>query len=128
MRRGTDTKGLRAAMARAMTEDELLLAITEAASLLGWRWHHFRRSDRGIQMGMAGFPDLVLAKAGRVIFLELKAANGHLTTDQRLWLEELGPALAGAVWPQDLDRILDLLREPPGALTEAELRMAYGDR
>jgi hypothetical protein len=116
---------LRAAMARQMTEDELLLAITEGATLLGWRWHHFRRSDKGIQMGHAGFPDLVLAKAGRVLFLELKAEIGHLTTDQRLWLEAMPAHTAYLVRPTDLDKVLRVLAgaEP---MSEAELFAAYG--
>ena len=103
-------------MARAMTEDELLAGITEAATFLGWRWYHVRRSD-SISMGHMGFPDLVLARAGRVLFLELKTETGKASADQHAWLE----ALAGGnaehdrrtvqlVRPADYDRILELLK------------------
>jgi hypothetical protein len=112
------TTASRARMARAMTEDELLVAITEAATLLGWRWHHVRRSDRAIQQGHQGFPDLVLARAGRVLFLELKRHDGTVAPWQQDWIEAVrgagDRALTGAggwvdalvVRPVDLDAIL----------------------
>lgn len=114
---------LRRQMARHMTEDELLLAITEAATLLGWRWHHFRRSDKGIQMGHTGFPDLVLAKGGRVLFLELKAQEGHVTSEQLRWLQALPDALV--VRPWDLDAVIGHLEGRP-ATSEDDLFRAYG--
>lgn len=110
---------LRRAMAREMTEDELLLAITQAATLLGWRWTHSRRSDLALVMGQPGFPDLVLARGGRVLFLELKTESGVLTTDQRGWLEAIdggpdqpGRPLALLVRPRDLDDVLGMLGVP----------------
>jgi hypothetical protein len=108
----------RARMARAMTEDELLIAITEAATFLGWRWTHVRRSDLAIIQGHVGFPDIVLAKAGRVLFLELKRQDGRATPDQVAWIDALtgggDRALTGAggwidalvVRPDQLDAIL----------------------
>jgi hypothetical protein len=99
-----------------MTEDELLLAITEAATLLGWRWHHARRSDQALTMGSQGFPDLVLARRGRVLFLELKQSDGVVTSEQRAWLVTLGLDIHGlgvraaVVRPADLDMILEWLR------------------
>lgn len=105
-------------MARAMTEDELLAAITDAATLLGWRWHHIRRSDQALQQGHRGFPDLVLAKGKRVYFLELKGPKGRVAEDQAKWLEAL--PWAYTIRPADLDMVLAALRaEDP--LTEAEL-------
>jgi hypothetical protein len=100
-------------LARYMTEDELLQALTDAGSYLGWRWHHIRRSDQALQQGHSGFPDLVLARAGRVMFLELKSQYGELRHDQRQWLEELsgGPPrlYVDVVRPRDLDRVLGML-------------------
>ena len=118
---------VRAVLNRAMSEDQLLQTITEAATFLGWRWHHVRRSDQALQMGHSGFPDLVLAKAGRVLFLELKRQDGTTTPDQDAWLLELlvaGDQLDVAVppwtlrWPVDafvvrpsqLDAVLELLK------------------
>ena len=105
-------------MARHMTEEELLTAITEAATYLGWRWHHIRRSDKALQQGHSGFPDLVLAKGQRVYFLELKAAKGTTTPDQEAWIEALPGAYV--IRPADLDRVLSVLKwEEP--LKEGEL-------
>lgn len=110
----------REAIDRAMTEDELLEAITQAATYLGWRWTHSRRSDLALQMGHSGFPDLVLARDGHVLFLELKTEAGIVSPDQRAWIDALAPEdYPGGLGsqrvdvyvarPRDLDRILRLL-------------------
>jgi len=99
-----------------VTEDELLTAIVEAAAFLGWRVHHDRRSDKAIQQGHAGFPDLVLARKGIVMFVELKAARGRLDAEQWSWALAVSPpeGLPGSnvryrLWfPEDLD---DALKE-----------------
>ena len=106
----------RAAMARHMTEDELLQAITDAATYLGWRWHHVRRSDKALQMGSPGFPDLVLARNGRVLFLELKGRRAKFRPGQLEWIgaTTLIPAdervQAFVIRPDNLDFALGLLR------------------
>jgi hypothetical protein len=96
-------------LARAMTEDELLTAITEAATYLGWRWVHYRRSDLAQMQGHSGFPDVVLARANRVLFLELKSRTGKLRPDQHAWAEAIGEDWYG-VWPDNLDDTLALLK------------------
>jgi VRR-NUC domain len=109
---------IRARLARAMTEDELLQAITEAATLTGWRWTHVRRSDLGILQGHQGFPDLVLARRGRVLFLELKAHDGRLAPNQVAWLDALSGAGSGDI------REVDVLVVRPSMLDDvlAELQ------
>lgn len=99
-------------MARPMTEQELLTAITEAATLYGWRWHHIRRSDKAVQQGHAGFPDLVLAREGKVLFLELKAAKGVVSDDQWQWVHHLGgrSGVAHVIWPDQLNEVLTWLK------------------
>ena len=106
----------RDALSRYMTEDELLTAVTEAATYLGWRWMHIRRTDLGLQMGHIGFPDLVLAKNGRVLFVELKTEIGALSPSQREWIAAIegdSPMMptveALLVQPGTLDRMLRLL-------------------
>jgi len=95
-----------------MTEDELLTAILGAARFGGWRVHHDRRSDKALQQGDRGFPDLVMAKAGRVIFAELKADKGQLTTDQVAWhLALRDPRVESYIWrPSDEDDVIRMLR------------------
>lgn len=98
-------------MTLPMTEDELLQAITEAATLYGWRWTHTRRSDKAQIMGHPGVPDLLLAKNGRVMFLELKTEKGRITPDQQAWIDALMTTLTGAwvVRPSSLDFMLRVL-------------------
>lgn len=97
---------------KAMSEDELLQAIVEAALFLGWRVHHDRRSDKALQQGSPGFPDLVLIRDGEVKFWELKSEAGQLTAEQNAWKREIEAAemFDGAdyriVRPSDLDAAL----------------------
>jgi hypothetical protein len=87
--------------ALAMSEDDLKAAVIQAARLLGWRVAHQRpaRTEKGWRTaieGDAGFPDLCLARDGRVLFRELKSAKGKPTADQQVWLEALGDY--GGIW------------------------------
>jgi hypothetical protein len=92
------TEARRALLHRAMTEDELQSAIIKAARLRGWMVAHFRpaKTEKGWRtpvQGDAGFPDLVLARNGRVYFLELKRLGKTATPAQAAWIEAIqGPA------------------------------------
>ena len=70
--------------------------IVELAQLAGWQLHHDRRSDKALQQGDAGFPDLVLAGHGRIIYVELKNERGRLRPTQERWRDAL--LAAGADW------------------------------
>jgi hypothetical protein len=91
-----------------MSEAQLLSAVIELAELLGWRVFHQRpaQTARGwrsaVQGSFAkGFPDLVLARREDVLFVELKAAKGRTSPEQREWLREL-PADNVFLWyPKD---------------------------
>jgi hypothetical protein len=102
----------RLTMARYMSEDELLQAITEAATLYGWRWFHIRRSDKALQMGHAGFPDLILSRGAIMLVLELKSATGKLEAEQARWLGAFGAAGIeyAVIRPADLDMVLAWLK------------------
>ena len=67
----------RDALNKATTEDELLTVVTEALELFGYVWCHVRRSDKALTMGHQGVPDIIAARRGRVVFLELKTEKGH---------------------------------------------------
>jgi len=68
--------------------------VVQLARTMGWKIAHFRPAQtkhgwRTAMQGDKGFPDLVLAKAGRVIFAELKSGKGKLAAEQNEWLIEL---------------------------------------
>ena len=104
----------RKAIDNAMSEDDLLTAIVEAALFMGWLVHHDRRSDKALQQGSTGFFDLVLARNGKVKFLELKSAKGQLSTEQFAWQRALPPDHWAIeyrlVRPSDLDDVIASLR------------------
>jgi hypothetical protein len=72
------------ALARDMTEAQLLAHVRNAAKKLGWICYHTHRSDRSEK----GFPDCVISKNGVLIFAELKVEDrkkGKLDIDQLIW-------------------------------------------
>ncbi len=79
-----------------ISEADLQNAVIELAMVRGWKVCHFRPAQNSsgrwatpIQ-GHPGFPDMVLARKGVVMFVELKSDAGKLTRDQQEWLEALG--------------------------------------
>lgn len=102
-----------------MSEKEFQRRILLYAKAHGWLVHHARPAKTGkgwrtpIQ-GDEGFPDLVLAKFGAVIFAELKSETGKTTANQEAWLDALAPRLGEAPivckWrPSDLPAIERIL-------------------
>lgn len=87
-----------------MTEDDFKSRVIDYAKLRGWKVTHFRpaRTAKGWRTpleGDKGCPDLVLARDGRVLLVELKSASGRLTSEQRDWLMHIGAA--GRLWRPD---------------------------
>ena len=85
-----------------MTEKQFQAAVIELATLCGFHCYHTFNSRRCA----AGFPDLVLARNGAVLFVELKTERGRVSKAQREWIEATG----GEVWrPTDwphIERVL----------------------
>lgn len=83
--------------------------VMELAKLSGWMVVHYRpaRVGKGPRTrvvtplsGDRGAPDLILARDGVVLLVELKAQNGRLSPEQRQWLHHIGEH--GRVWrPSD---------------------------
>lgn len=96
-----------------LTEDDLQARVIDLAQLHGWRVAHFRaaRTGRGWRTpveGDPGFPDLVLARGGRVILAELKSDTGRVEDTQHAWLFALGKH--GRLWrPRDWPAVRDEL-------------------
>ena len=83
---------------RSMSEAELMELVIEQALTCGWIVAHI--NDRmyslaiasgrpDVMAGAKGLPDLIMARSGRVIFVELKSKTGKVRPDQQMWLDEL---------------------------------------
>jgi len=103
-----------------LTEAQFQGQIEELARRYGWHYLHIERAmnDRGYwrtpirgDLGK-GWPDLVLLKGSRVLFVELKANGKPLTDEQRGILELLShiPGAECYVWrPAQFEEILGRL-------------------
>lgn len=105
-------------LGRYMTETQFTDLVVELAQFHGWRAVHFRpaRTDKGWRTAMQGdrgFVDVVLARDGHVLHVELKTQDGALRPGQREWGEAIGPTYR--LWrPSDLERIKQELRHGSG--------------
>jgi hypothetical protein len=84
-----------------VSEKQLQNAVIEAAQILGWRVAHFRTSMNlkgGYSTAVAadgkGFPDLVLVRGERLMFIELKSRSGKTSDHQNVWLSDLNKTAA----------------------------------
>ena len=98
----------------AVSERQFAQQVVDAAHALGWKVYRTYRSTRS----PAGFPDLVMVRAGRLVFCELKTMTGRPSRAQREWLaalehveERTGAIVEQHLWrPSDWDEILEVLR------------------
>ena len=67
------------------SEADFQRAVTDLATCAGWRWWHWPDSRRTT----AGFPDLILVRAGVCLFRELKTGTGRLRPAQVETLDAL---------------------------------------
>lgn len=104
----------------ALTEEQFQQQVFDLARLCGWKVAHFRvaRTQYGWRTPVSadgkGFPDTVLAKAGRpVIFAELKRKGNKPSPEQEAWLALLKVCLGvqSYIWyPKDFEKIVEILR------------------
>ena len=94
-----------------MTEDQLLIEVERLLTLFKWRWHHVRRSDRAIQQGDQGWPDIFATRGTVAIAAELKSDTGRYRPGQQEWLDALKAAgVRTYTWrPSDLEQIVEVL-------------------
>ncbi|MGH2714587.1 MAG: VRR-NUC domain-containing protein, partial [Thermoleophilaceae bacterium] len=80
------------------TETRMLRGLLEASRHRGWlTYHAFDHRLRCRNCGESqpipprgrGFPDLVMAKAPRLVVRELKTQSGRVSPEQRRWIDEL---------------------------------------
>ncbi len=92
-----------------MKEADWRAQVRDLARLYGWKVYYHPYS-----LGAdAGFPDLVMVR-DRVIFVELKGPKGRLSVEQERWIQALDAAGAEwyVWWPDDLDKVEEVLRRP----------------
>ena len=84
-------------------ERDFQAKVLELAEWNGWIHHHEYDSRRGT----AGFPDLVLVRGDRVLWVELKSDRGRVRPEQKLWIAALRAAGQDVrVWrPSDWDEV-----------------------
>ena len=94
---------------QTMTENGLKQVVLQLAIQNGWAHHHNPQERITHKAGNPGFPDLVLARDKKVLFIELKAQDGRLSSEQEQWLIAL-PA-AHVIRPKDWEsgRVHELL-------------------
>lgn len=105
----------RARAEAVLSEADFQKRVTEYARLRGWRWVHIRNVHTGggrwrvPYEGDGGLPDLVLARRGVVLLVELKADTpAPFQPGQEEWIDAAGGN--GHVWmPRDWDRVLEIL-------------------
>jgi len=90
------------------TERAWQLTVVTAAKHLGYMVYHTEVSIRSVK----GFPDLVLAGRGQVVFAELKTTRGRVSPEQKEWLGWLRQNGAKAyLWfPADWPEVETVLR------------------
>lgn len=79
-----------------VTEAQFQAAVLDLARLRKWIYYHTYDSRHS----PAGFPDLVLVRATRIVFAELKTNRGRVSVAQSVWLralQVLEATTAGAV-------------------------------
>lgn len=97
-----------------MSEADFVRRIIDTAHLYHWKVTHFlpSRGNKGWRtalQGDPGFVDLVLAKGGCVLHVEVKTDTGRVRPDQIEWAKEIGPSYR--LWrPRDWDVILEELK------------------
>ena len=97
-----------------VTEAQFAQAVIELAQYRGWMVVHFRpaRTEKGWRTAMTGdrgFVDLVLARRGVVLHVELKTMHGRIGKGQQEWADQIGDTYR--LWrPSDLEEIKEVLR------------------
>jgi Holliday junction resolvase len=79
------------------------------ARQFGWRFYHTLNSWGSAK----GFPDLVLVRPPRLLFVELKSDKGKVKPEQIEWLADLRASKAEAyLWrPMDVEAVVAILAQ-----------------
>ena len=101
-----------------LTERDFMAQVTQLATIRGWAWMHIRpgmtqhswRTPISGPLG-SGFPDLLLVRRERILFVEIKREGAKPTPEQVDVLGILSGAGETAIWwPEDWSEIERVLR------------------
>lgn len=87
------------------TEKQFQAWVIDTAKRCGWKYSHTYRAL--MQDGQwrttcaVGWPDLVLVRGPRIVFMELKSKTGRLDPAQDEWLDALAEIPCAEVWVVD---------------------------
>ena len=105
-----------------ISEMDFAATVDEMAIAFGWKIYGVLEQMVYARRLSKGFPDRIMVRRGRLLFIEYKSQTGRVMPDQTEWLEELGKCRApegyrvrGGVevylWrPSDLDAIEEVLK------------------
>ena len=98
----------REVIATSYTEKQWQSEVMALAKDLGWLVYHTLRSNGS----EPGFPDLVLVRGERVLFIEVKTMKGKLSPAQSFWLAALSHTTVEVyLWrPSDIQEVAEVLR------------------
>jgi hypothetical protein len=95
------------------SESSFQKQVIEYAHLRRWRVAHFRPARvtvngketwrTAVSADGQGFPDLVLARRGKVLFRECKTETGKASLEQLAWLQEVG----GKIWRPSMWSVIE---------------------
>ena len=103
------------------SRSELQQHIAQAAELFGWHLHRSRRPALAADGYPDGFPNEVLIRDGRLVFIALASRSGRLSRRETRWLDELGSARSVETHvfrPQELAQVSAALRPRPTSVEE----------
>jgi len=92
-----------------VTEKEFLAQVIQLGRIYQWGCYHTHDSRRSA----AGFPDIVMVRLSRILFIELKSERGKVTPVQQEWLDalELTGKVETYLWkPSMWDTVVEVLR------------------
>ena len=104
-----------------ISEADLTSAFLQLADLYQW---HLRYHTLDSRRNAAGFPDWVIIRPPRVLFVELKSSTGRVSPEQKFFHDQLAqcPGVETYIWrPQDRDemeRVLSDESESKNSLTQ----------
>ena len=76
-------------LARAVSEEQFQTDVMMYAQVV-CRWKLIYHVPDSRRVSSAGFPDLVMVRSGRLLFIECKKVGGVVSLAQRAWLDALG--------------------------------------